>query len=358
MPGLDPGTPDTIEEPHPPEEPVAMSDDEEAADHEEEVFVSRETPGDVQLFRKMALLCGEVLSELTSNESIMIVDNSMSDANMFKEQHKLNNYQRDTLYSLLRITSACRLGREPNPDRFARFAVWLQHARLFIDSRERFDGTTEAQRVYDRHLVDLDNECNTRRILGEAYITAITSAARIVYSVPPRPGVHFGNGTLGHGREPDEETPPPSEARATFKAAPPAASRSGAASSSGSSPAPNPVRNPILPPRNSRAAVDHRTGAVAGAPLGDHTIRRRHFIILSSVQIQQALRYVGVAAVIGDHDQLVDQMVDMSSTTCAQLIYIAHLVTVAPRIPVPMSVYSCRGQASLYITLAKRASQR
>ena len=78
----------------------------------------------------------------------------------------------------------------------------------------------------------------------------------------------------------------------------------------------------------------------------------------SSAQVQQALRYVGVAAVIGDHDQLVDQMVDMSSTTRAQLIYIAHLITVAPRIPVPMSVCSFRDQASLYITLAKRASQR
>ena len=104
--------------------------------------------------------------------------------------------------------------------------------------------------------------------------------------------------------------------------------------------------------------MDHRTGAVAGAPLGDHTVRRRHFMCLSSVQIQQALRYVGVAAVIGDHDQLVDQMVDMSSTTCPQLIYIAHLVTVATRVPVPMSVYSCRDQALLHITLAKRASQR
>ena len=104
--------------------------------------------------------------------------------------------------------------------------------------------------------------------------------------------------------------------------------------------------------------MDHRTGAVAGAPLGDHTIRRRHFMCISSLQIQQALRYIGVAAVVGDHDQLVDQMVDMSSTTCAQLIYIAHLVTVAPRVPVPMSVYSRRDQASLYITLAKRASRR
>ena len=102
-----------------------MSDDEEPSDHGNDVFISRETPGDVQLFRKMALLCGEVLSELTSNESIMIVDNSMSDANVFQEQHKLNNYQGDTLYSLLCITSACRLGREPNPYRFARFAVWL-----------------------------------------------------------------------------------------------------------------------------------------------------------------------------------------------------------------------------------------
>ena len=168
MPDLDPGPPDTIEAPRPPEEPVAMSDDEDPSDHEDDVFVSRETPGDFQMFRKMALLCGEVLSVLTSNESIMIVNNSMSDANVFKEQHKLNNYQRDTLYNLLCITSACRLGREPNLDRFARFAVWLQNARLLIDSRERFDGNTEAQRAYDRHLVDLDHECNTRRVLGGA----------------------------------------------------------------------------------------------------------------------------------------------------------------------------------------------
>ena len=139
MPGLVPGTPDTIEEPHPPEEPIAMSDEEESSVHDEDTFISRETPGDVQLFRRMALLCGEVLGELTAEESVRIIENSMSDARLFKEQHHLNSYQENTFYSLLCITSACRLGREPNPERFARFAVWLQHARLLIDSRERFN---------------------------------------------------------------------------------------------------------------------------------------------------------------------------------------------------------------------------
>ena len=170
--------------------------------------------------------------------------------------------------------------------------------------------------------------------------------------------MRYGNGTLDLGREPDEETLPhrrPGQ-RSRQHLLPRAALEQLPAQEA----ARHQTQFAIMscPNRISRAAVNHRTGAVTGAPLGDHTIRRRHSMCLASVQIQQALRYVGVAAVVGDHDQLVDQMVDMSSFPCAQLIYIAHLATVAPRIPVPMSVYSCRDQASLYITLAKRASQR
>ena len=182
---------------------------------------------------------------------------------------------------------------------------------------------------------------------------AITLAFRIVYSVPPRPGVRFGSGILDPGREPDEETPPPSEARASHRA-----SRPSAASGQRGSPAPDPVRRTQLPPPNSRAAIDSRNGVVAGAPLGDHAIRRRHFMCLSSIQIHQALSSVGVTAVIGDHEQLVDQLTDMSSTTCAQLIYMAHLAIVAPSVPLRMCIYADRNEASVYITLAKRISQR
>ena len=78
---------------------------------------------------------------------------------------------------------------------------------------------------------------------------------------------------------------------------------------------------------------------------------------LSSVQIHQALGSIGVTAVVGDHEQLVDQLLAMSSTTCAQLIYIAHLATVAPSVPLRMCIYANRTEASGYITLAKRISQ-
>ena len=79
---------------------------------------------------------------------------------------------------------------------------------------------------------------------------------------------------------------------------------------------------------------------------------------LSSVQINQALGTIGVTAIIGDHEELVDQLLAMSSTTCAQLIYIAHLATVAPSVPLRMCIYANRTEASVYITLAKRISQR
>jgi hypothetical protein len=79
---------------------------------------------------------------------------------------------------------------------------------------------------------------------------------------------------------------------------------------------------------------------------------------LSSFQIQQALSSIGVAAGFQNHEQLVDQLLATSSTTSAQLTYMAHLNTVAPFIPIRVSVYANRTEASLYITLAKRARQR
>ena len=79
---------------------------------------------------------------------------------------------------------------------------------------------------------------------------------------------------------------------------------------------------------------------------------------LSSVQMHQALSSIGVTAIIGAHEQLVDQLTTMSSTTCAQLVYMAHLATVAPSIPLRMRIYADRHEASVYITLAKRISQR
>ena len=79
---------------------------------------------------------------------------------------------------------------------------------------------------------------------------------------------------------------------------------------------------------------------------------------LSSVQMHQALGSIGVTAVVGDHEQLVDQLLAMSSTTSAQLVYMAHLATVAPSVPLRMCIYASRTDASVYITLAKRISQR
>jgi hypothetical protein len=214
MPGLDPGTPDAVDEPYPPEDPGAITDEEPPSIHDEDVFISRETPGDVHLFNKMRLLCGEVLGWLTEQERITIVENSRSDAALLRQQQHLNKYQENTYYCLVCITSACRLGGTDNPERYSRFAVWLQHAKLLIDNRERFDGHAEAQREYDRHVIYIDNELKSRRVLGEAYVLAITAAARIIHQSQPTTGVHFGHGILGPGREPDEETPPPSEARA------------------------------------------------------------------------------------------------------------------------------------------------
>ena len=196
-------------------------------------------------------------------------------------------------------------------------------------------------------MVDIDNELKSRRVLGEAYVLAITAAARIIHQTQPTTGVQFGHGILGPGREPDEETPPPSE-HSAFRGPPHTRPEA----------APGPAHHSQPPPRNSRAAVDYRNGAVAGAPLGDDTVRRRHFMCLSSVQIQEALGFIGVTAVAGDHGQLVDQLLAMSSTTCAQLVYMAHLATTVPSILLRMCIYADRNEASVYITLAKRISQR